>query len=53
MLAKFQSVGVAASLLVVTNGGHGWTPDMSDFGVISPSQFEIVTQELAWWDKVL
>lgn len=51
--AKLLSVGVSSRLLIVTNGGHGWTPADSTFGPISPSWAEIVRQELDFFDAHL
>jgi acetyl esterase/lipase len=51
--AKLRSVGVPSTLLVVANGGHGWTPDASTFGPITPTWDQIVQTEMVFFDKYL
>jgi acetyl esterase/lipase len=51
--AKLRSVGVPSTLLVVTNGGHGWTPEASTFGPITPTWDQIVQTEMDFFDRYL
>ena len=48
--ARLQSAGIASTLQWVVSGGHGWSPDVSIYGVISPTWSQILAMELAFFD---
>ena len=48
--AKLQAAGVSSALQWVVNGGHGWTPEFSVFGPITPTWPDILAMEMAFFD---
>jgi acetyl esterase/lipase len=51
--ARLTAAGVSSTLQWVMNGGHGWSPQFSTFGPISPTWPQILQMEIAFFDQHL
>jgi acetyl esterase/lipase len=51
--SKLVASGVRSTLLIVQNGSHGWSPQASTFGPITPTWEQIVQIELDFFDTHL